>query len=85
MDDVCLVWAPVIGIVVSAAKKIPIVKRHPKIVATLLAIAVTAWRARHGGPTPDYAALLECVAVQISGAVLTFEAGIKPIARRVAL
>lgn len=82
MDDICLIWAPVITAVVSACKWIPFVGRYPKIWAMVLSVALAAWRAKHpGAVTPGMGDLLACIAAQFSVAVATFETVVKPAAK----
>lgn len=79
MDDVCLLWAPLITVVVSAAKRVPLVRKYPKLWALALSIALAAWRARHPNiATPELRELLVCVTAQFAVAVATFETIVKP-------
>lgn len=77
MNDqtICLLISPLISFVVSALKRIPIVKRFPKFAAFFISSLVGAWTATHGSqPGIDYNTIAQCILIQFSGAVATHEA-----------
>lgn len=83
---VCLAYAPILTIVVGLMKRIPFVKKSPKVIASVIALAVGMWRAGHGDmPGFDFSVLAECVAVLLSGAVATHEIVVKPISDQLAV
>jgi hypothetical protein len=87
--DLCIIYGPAIAVVVSLAKRVPVVARHPKWIAAALSLLLAssqAWLSFGIGNSQAkgydaLAVLLVCVAEQLSGAVLTYEALIKPAAR----
>lgn len=80
--DVCALYGPLIGLAVSAAKRIPFVRRFPKVVATICAAVIAAAPIVLEGRPADLATLVRCTLEQLAGAVLTFEAGIKPARKK---
>ncbi len=78
MDPLCLILAPLLAIVVSGLKKLPIVKRYPKVAAALLApvlaVAVQVWRTSHPEAAGfDWSTVMTCAAEYFAGAVATHE------------
>lgn len=71
----CLIAGPVISFVVSALKKIAIVKRYPKLTAMLasaiLGSVVSITGSYHG---VDFSDIVQCILIQFTGAVGTHEA-----------
>lgn len=83
---VCLMYAPILTLFVGLMKRIPFVRKSPKVVASLIALAVGIWRASHGDmPGFDFAVLVECVGVLLSGAVATHEIVVKPVTNQFAV
>jgi hypothetical protein len=81
--DVCLIYGPVIGVAVSMLKKIPFVKKNPKVIAFVLSIAITTAKS-FIQPSPfDIPALIACVLADFAGAVATHEVVVKPVSKRV--
>lgn len=83
MNDttICVLYGAVISIAVSILKRIPFVNKYPKVVASALSVAVVIFRA-FGSPAPSaeiYPTLIECVIVQLTASVATFEIVTKPI------
>ena len=69
--DICIVYGPVIGIAVTMMKKIPFVKKNPKVIAFVLSIAVTAAKSFIQPMPLDIPALVGCVLTYFAGAVAT--------------
>lgn len=77
----CIMYAPIVAVVVSILKKIPFVSRYPKIVAGLCSmIAVGFHTFATGGAIPT-ATLVACVMSLFAGSVATYEVAVKPVAR----
>lgn len=74
-DIICLAISPLISFVVSALKRISIVKRYPKTASFFISAIVGSFTAVHGSPQGiDYSQIVLCVLAQFSGAVATHEA-----------
>jgi NhaP-type Na+/H+ or K+/H+ antiporter len=74
-DAVCLLIGSLVSFVVSALKRIPIVKRYPKSAAFFINALVGAWTATHGSASGvDMAAIVQCVLAQFAASVTTHEA-----------
>jgi hypothetical protein len=71
----CLIAGPVISFVVSALKKISIIKKYPKLTAmfisAILGSVVSVTGSYHG---VNYADIVQCILIQFTGAVGTHEA-----------
>lgn len=72
--DLCLVYAPIIGLLVSLLKRVPLVSRYPKVVAAIFSAAATILpTVVTGGALASVPSLLLCFAAQLGLSVGTFE------------
>lgn len=72
---ICTIAGPAISVIVSALKKIPLVKRYPKFVTFFISAVVGSFTSIHGAVAGiSYADLIQCVLIQFSTAVATHEA-----------
>lgn len=75
--DLCLVYAPIIAVAVSLAKRIPFVGKNPAVVAGILSMLLNV-----GGQLikagPITTALVGCVLTSLGGAVATHHLITKP-------
>lgn len=80
--DWCIVAGPVVSWIVEALKRIPIIKRYPKIAA--LVIAGIAGAVEYAGGAVPLAEVLRCVVQAWGLAIATHEALTEPVQRLVA-
>lgn len=84
MNPECAVYGVIISIIVSLLKRIPFVRKFPKVVATVissvLAIATAFWQ----GPA-DVIAIVQCVLEQLSVSVATYEVITKSVTKNLNL
>lgn len=74
-NELCLIYAPVISAAVSILKKIPFVKKNPKVIALVLSIVLNVIGSKVlGGVTASIPQLVICVLESLAGSVLTYEA-----------
>lgn len=83
--DICLIFSPVITMVIAAAKRVGFVNRNPKVVATVLASGLAGVSAWYGGHVPSVAQLATCIAQGLAGAVATHEVLVKPVLDTIAI
>ncbi|MDX2008253.1 MAG: hypothetical protein SFU83_23665 [Meiothermus sp.] len=77
--DLCLVYGPVITVVVSLLKRIPWVAQYPKLVAALLSVAaVLAGSYLNLG---DASQIVQCVINTFALSVATYEVALKPASK----
>jgi hypothetical protein len=82
----CLALAPLLTLIVGALKRIPFVRKFPKVVAAIIAGVVAAFRAAHPEThSIDLGQLAECLALLLSGAIATQEIVVKPVANQFAV
>ena len=74
----CLTYGVLVAVVVSTLKRLDTVRRWPKIVGAFLALAVSVWE-RLPRDAAMAVAVVQCTAVTLAVAVLTYEAIIQPI------
>lgn len=70
-----------LSIVVSMLKKIPVVKQYPKVVVTLLAMAIAALQTQGFAADNWLVVLLQQTAIMFGSAVATYETIVKTIER----
>lgn len=81
-SEVCIVYGVVISIAVSLLKKIPFVKKSPKIVAAILSAALTIGGIFVGGVTYEtIGAIVKCVIEQLAISVASYEVITKSVAK----
>jgi hypothetical protein len=78
----CLAYGGIISVVVSAAKAIPLVKQYPKIVATVLSIAITLIATFIGDDQLAIKPFVICVLTQLAAAVGTHEVVVQPVKKQ---
>lgn len=82
--DLCLVYAPIIAIVVNVLKRIPFVGKNPAVVATVLASVLNvAGVLIHGGIGNINAQIVQCVLTSLGGSIVAYHAAVKPITNAV--
>ena len=82
--EICVVYGVVISFAVSVLKRIPFVKKSPKLVAAILSAILTVGGVFLGGATyENIAAIVRCVVEQLAISVATYEVITKSVAGRV--
>lgn len=72
--DYCVLFGPVITVVVSVLKRIPFVARYPKVVAAIITAALAGARVVVPDGVPvNVAEIARCVAEVFAASVATFE------------
>lgn len=74
--ELCVLYGPVIGVVVSLLKKIPFVGKNPKVAAAVLAVVATLLSVQ--GWQQHAKEIVVCIVIALGGAVGTYEVAIKP-------
>lgn len=72
-DPMCLALGGVISFIVSLFKKIPLVKKHPKVVAFLLSVLGGTLMAQTGSSPAEWKIIVKCVLEQFAASVATHE------------
>lgn len=77
--DICVVFGPIIGVAVGLLKRIPFVKKNPKVVASILSVIVAVVGSPLPGDWREYLKqIVVCVIGMLAGAVTTHEVALKP-------
>jgi hypothetical protein len=76
---ICLTLGAAISFVVSFLKRIPLVKRNPKVVAFVLATLSSVLMPLVGANPVTWKVIVMCVLAQFAASVTTHEAVVNPI------
>lgn len=77
----CIVYAPVIAIVVSLLKRLPFMAKYPKFVAAILSTVAVAFPLLATGGALHTAAIVSCILKTFAGSIATYEVALKPAAK----
>lgn len=78
--DLCVVFGPIIGVVVGVLKRIPFVKKNPKVIAAVLSVVVAILGSPVAGDWKQYVQQLTvCIIGLLSTSIATHEIAIKPV------
>jgi len=78
--DLCVVFGPVIGVAVGILKRIPFVKKNPKVVAAVLSVVVAVLGSPVSGDWKQYVQQLTlCIIGLLSTSIATHEVALKPV------
>lgn len=78
-DPMCLMYGGIISFIVSLMKKVPLVKKYPKVVALILSAASGVLMAQMGVSPAEWKVIAKCVLEQFAAAVATHEAVVQPV------
>lgn len=78
--DVCIIYGPLIGVAVQVLKRIPFVRKNPKVVAAVLSVVVAVIGAGPGFKE-HIAQIIQCIIGTLAGAVATYEVAVKPVTK----
>lgn len=78
-NELCVVYGPLIGIVVQVLRRVPFIGQYPKVVAAVLSVVAAVLGSQ--GWQQHAREIVQCIIIALTGAIGTYEVAIKPLVR----
>jgi hypothetical protein len=80
---ICMLIGPAIGVVVQLLKRIPLVKKYPKVTASAIALAISIIELTATTHHVPIAGVILCILNQLEGAISSYEVVLKPLTNKI--